>query len=384
MERNMSAAASTGSGSDLRLSIPSPPERGGLESAQEVRLLTERHAALLAEWQRTLPTRDRIRDRKRQALVNAVGEQTWARFLGYSRQQRETSYGLGNISPDAEGLRRLGEAKRAAHEAALDLIRDAGVDEGKLRAIQAEFAQDIERTAEPTPPSFQPPRGKEGSLRLFLGEIPPEFEPPSEVSWHRRTAPYDGWAWSWAWRRRGGRDPGIYEYGLSGGSAIGCLADWDNDSAGDDDFLDFWFDGSLGFWYYTPAAGRIQMRARLGIAAFPSAQVLIEDEWGWSDSNTWMRNFVYCDISPPSGVRQTEQAWWVHVWGNPYPYFVYRFTTPEPSIWVDFTSTPIPGPGWVWISVGTYDDYQVDLNDVSHGGIMWGVWDVSEINVRTV
>ena len=101
--------------SDLRYHIPPPQDGSGLDAAGQVAALARQFDHQVDSEAQGAAQRAELRERRRRALIDTVGDDALERFRTYSREQRESNYGLGPITPDRDGLGRLkrGEASRA-------------------------------------------------------------------------------------------------------------------------------------------------------------------------------------------------------------------------------------------------------------------------------
>jgi hypothetical protein len=380
-----------GSRSDLRFHVPPPEGGSGLEATAQVGALAREFDRDLDAWARKASQRAEVRERWRRALVDTVGEEALRRFRSYSREQRESNYGLGPITPDRHGLGRLNEARRAAHRGSFQLMREFGVDAGRLRAVHDEFARDLKASIRVADPSQGSPGDlpAAGAFGPVIDEEVPDIGPAIDWGteggtgdgWHRRTPPFDGWSYGYVLSWRGGNDPLIRDVGS--GDLIGISFFWENTDAGDDDLLELSSDSSTGVWYYAPRAGQIEVQARFGTAASPVGHVTLNNEWGWSNSELSGTNYVYANVTPPGTGYPMSPTWAVDVSGAPDSYTHYGLSGPARAI-VQSKLGPVPGPGWVWVSAGTYTKVDIYVNDVSVDVSVSSKWDVNEVLMRMV
>ena len=156
-------------------------------------------------------------------------------------------------------------------------MRELGVDADRLRAVNDEFASDLMASIGATGPSQggpepAPDAAAFGPTTDVFADVPPVIGPGTggvtDDGWSHRTRPFDGWSWAYSMSWRGGNDPLMFmhdgTYGL-----IGMHFFWENADAGDDDSMDMWSDGNVGFWYYAPREGHIEVQARFGTRRVP-------------------------------------------------------------------------------------------------------------------
>ncbi len=386
--------ARAGSRSDLRFHIPPAGDGSGLEAATQVAEQTREFQRRLDALSGLIPQREERQERRRTALVDAVGEEASERLRSFSREQRQSNYGLGAVALDREGMGRLNEARRAAHRASLDLMRDVGVDPERVRALHDEFGHDVIASATSDDPfegdapdtaAFGPPTRDD-----VLGEAGPVYDPTTlddgGEPWNRRMPPFDGWAWSYDLRWRGGSDPRVDpEEGADGD--IGLWCGWENMDAGDDDFLWGWLDGAVGFWYYTPREGQMEVEARFGPFGFfetsPAGSISLEDEWGWSSSTAYMSHGASVWVTPSSPLQLPGREWRLEAGGTPDEASSYSVRGPT-SLIVRGRFEQVPGPAWVWIKAQSFSWLDLAVDDVSIRAGLNGIWHVSEVSVRMI
>ena len=111
------------------------------------------------------------------------------------------------------------------------------------------------------------------------------------------------------------------------------------------------------------------------------SSVYLDDEWGWSDSSTWMRSYITVNISPAIVDEDRSQSWWSHSWGNPdHSTYAHDWISPNTVMWFHLVSSdPIPSGAWTYIKVGTYDRHTSFLNDVSTDAVMRNWWYFEEL-----
>jgi hypothetical protein len=359
---------------DFGFHLPPPADRASAETLSVNRQLLERYRSSVLDRERKIIKAENVIADWRVAVIKKVGETNWKKFLEYSRSQRRSQYGLKDLSHDPDGLAELSLGKRKARDKSLSLLKDAKLESGGLKRIHRRFAKKIEDLLSPKEP------------KLHRLEIVPESKVPRGIRvgktnpWTIRIPPYDGWAWSYSWNRWGGGDPDLVNYLDVASGSVGHRSEYQNYDAGDFDALWLEFDTSVGVWYQPPHAGQVDMWIRARCVKARSS-VWLDDEWGWSDSSTWMHSYITVNVSPSMVDEERSESWWSHAWGNPdSTTYVNDWIAPNSVIWFHLvTSDPIPAGAWTYIKVGTYDHHQSVLNDVSTDSLMRNWWYFEEL-----
>jgi hypothetical protein len=366
------------SGTDIHFHV-SPPEDGVTSEVLAVtRNFVNRHDISLKNQQEKLSEIETLLRDWRTQVIGEVGEENWETFRKFSNSQRLSQYGLAEeLEYTPDGLAKLKKAKREATERSLAYIRQANLKSETIKEIHRSFANKFDALLQ-----FPESQGE----RI---EMVPERRVPKAIltrttnPWTVRTAPYDGWAWSYSWHRWGGHDPTLTNYLDSSTGGVGHRSNYQNYSAGDFDGLWLEFDTSVGVWFWTPSGGQVEMwiKARCASCWY---NVWLDDEWGWSDSSTWMRNYLTVNVSPAIEDEDRTQAWSSHTWGSPDDTtYGGNVITPNSVIWFHLTTEqPVPANAWSYIKVGTYDRHNSYINDVETNAIMRSRWYFEELQFR--
>ncbi|MEJ2648382.1 MAG: hypothetical protein P8016_08260 [Sedimentisphaerales bacterium] len=358
---------------DFGMHIPPPANGAGIETLKVSELQLERYKSSVAERQQKIVKAESILTDWRTAVLKQVGQANWKKFIEYSNAQRQSQYGLKEFCHDPDDLAKLALAKRKARENSMEMLKAAKLEPGGLKSVHRNFAQKMDDLLGPREPKIQ---------RL---EMVPESKVPRAVfngksnPWTTRKPPFDGWSWAYSWTRWGGYNPNLVNYLNVASGSIGHRSEYQNYSASDWDGLWLEYDTNVGVWYWPPHAGKVNMwiKARCAKTRY---SVWLDDEWGWSDSSTWMQSYITVNVSPAMVDEERSQSWWAHVWGNPdSKTYASDLYAPNTVKWFHLVSDPIPANAWTYVKVGTYDRHTSFINDVSTDAIMRNWWYIEEL-----
>jgi hypothetical protein len=158
----------------------------------------------------------------------------------------------------------------------------------------------------------------------------------------------------------------------------------DGDASDDDEFtLDY--DTSVSVWYKPPKTGLVDVWI---IATCSSANyaLWLQDEFGWSDSDTYMSSHITASVSPIVGDEDLLPIWDMDITGNPDDGTYYTDDKYPPGNLQTFhltTSQAALGGAWTLVRVGTFDRRQAYMNDVSTSQLMRNHWFVIGVFLRT-
>jgi hypothetical protein len=359
---------------DFGFHLPPPADGANKEVLSVSQILLERKRSSIMERKDKIVKAENIITDWRKEVIEKVGETNLKKFHEYSKNQRRSNFGIKELSHDPDGLAKLTLAKRKARENSIDLLKNAKLEPGGLKNIHRRYAKKLDDL-------FSPKEPKTSRLEML-----PESKVPKGVlegksnPWTTRRPPFDGWAWSYSWSRWGGHDPDLVSYLNAATGSVGHRSEYQNYDAGDFDGLWLEYDTSVGVWYWPPHAGPVDIwiKARCVKGRY---SVWLDDEWGWSDSSTWMRGNITVNVSPSIVDEDRAESWWSHTWGNPdSTTYGSDVIAPNSVLWFHLvTSDPIPAGAWSYIKVGTYDRHTSVLNDVSTDAIMRDWWYIEEI-----
>ena len=325
------------------------------------------------------------RRRWQDALGRIVSKDAAAKLHAFSRHERDA----------LRAYLRQGEATkprpstREAYERSLRVMKDAGVDRAKLHAAYGEYKSDVASLARPS-------RTARDALRRVSIQDVPQPVRDGVVSGDFRnitttsdgltifTPPYDGWWWKGSWWRSGGDDPEIDIYPDPATGSIGHRSHWYNGDASDADAFTLDYDTSVSVWYKPPKNGLLDVFI-MATCSSAHYEVYLDDEWGFSDSGTWMQSHITANVSPVIDDEDRTQIWSADVSGSPDDSTTADDPFPPSNVQMFHltTSQALAGGVWSMLRVGTYEHRFTLLNDVSTSQLMRNRWFVNAIFVRT-
>jgi hypothetical protein len=98
--------------------------------------------------------------------------------------------------------------------------------------------------------------------------------------------------------------------------SIGSWSQYENHDASDCDVMDVDYHTSLDVWYWPPYAGFVDIWIKARCASAYSG-VWLNDEYGWSDSDVYMRSAFTVNVSPAEADEDQREIWWMDWGGNP-------------------------------------------------------------------
>jgi hypothetical protein len=369
------------SSTDFRFHVP-PPEDGDINSSLTVieRLMDQYKSAIQLRRTRATQVEMTLKAWK-EAVTKQVGAAYWERFLDYSREQRSSNYGLKEFSPDPDGFAELAAARRAARDRSLSLLREAKLEPGTIKQINNDFEKELRRILSPS------------EARVRRIEIVPESSVPREIieektnPWFIKSPPYDGWSWYYDGVTSGGtlvdlqhrvvveENPFLYITGT-----IGHYSQYANYGASDFDYMDLWITANVGFWYKPTNSGTKEVWIKAQCKKVRS-EIWLDDEFGWSSSDTWMDSFLTVDVSSVSGEEGSTKLWWTHAKGAPdSKWYVHNWIKSGDIFWFHFN---VPFPSfWSYFQVGTYDWRTTVVNDVATSQSMENQWLIEQVHIE--
>lgn len=350
---------------------PNVPEKGrdmALEISQHYEKLVRRKCALRASRMQ------KAADQSRAKLLQLMGGENYKAFRHFVGEQRidlrkilEPPNGP-NVREDKLHDIKIKNVTKFLHE------RKIPVD--SLRKIAGSFSKYFERV------SLE--EEKNASHIVPASEVPKNIRLHQTNPWTIFMPPYDGWQRGWnGWGI--GYSVGFDYYLNTASGLVGNQVRLDNGSAGDADIAVAHYDTQVGFWYYATAAGLIEtwIEAQSGDAEH---YCLLEDEWGWSDSTTWQRNYLMMHVIHPDigGPSFSQMSWW-HGWGSPNrQLYIQEYLINGTTYWAHlFSDAPIPANTWVFIRCGTRSIGRSFTNDVEIHSKSTFKWFIKSVQVRT-
>jgi len=268
-------------------------------------------------------------------------------------------------------------------------MSEAGVNRERLRALYDSFKRDLAEIVRP-----------EGAASRLLTKVSLQDVPKpvrdgvlsGDFKMSTTTAdgltiftpPFDGWWWKGSWWRSGGDDPSIDIYPDPSTGSIGHRSEWYDGDASDDDAFTLDYDTSVSVWYNPPKSGVLDVHI-LATCSSSRYDIYLEDEWGWSDSDTYMQSYLTANVSPVIDDEDRTENWDTHISGSPDgdSYVDEPFPPGNVQMFHLTTSQALAGGVWSMLRVGTYEHRFTFLNDVSTRQLMRNRWFVNAIFVRT-
>jgi hypothetical protein len=322
----------------------------------------------------------------REAMARHISPDAARRFRAFSRHQRDH---LRELLRSGESGQR-GAAVRKAQAESLRLMSDAGVDRDKLRAFYGDYKQSLVK-------SLLPERQSSASLKAMPLHQAPQVVRDGVMSGGINlstttsdgltifTPPFDGWWWKGSWWHSGGEDAQIDIYPDPATGSIGHRSEWSNWDASDADAFTLDYDTSVSVWYKPPKSGVVDVWiwATCSNARY---DIYVDDEWGWSDSDTYMQSYLTANVSPVIDDEDRTENWRSHISGSPDggSYVDDPFPPGNVQTFHLTTSQAIAAGVWSMLRVGTYEHRFTFLNDVSTRQLMRNRWFVNAIFVRTM
>ena len=325
------------------------------------------------------------RERFRQEVGRLISPDTARRLREFSRHERDA---LRAMLRSGDAAKRLAAA-RNAREQSLRLMSELGVSREKLRDMYGSFKAELAQIV-------RPERAASRALtKVSLKDVPQPVRDgvmSGDFKMSTTTAdgltiftpPYDGWWWKGSWWRSGGDDPSIDIYPDPSTGSIGHRSEWYNGDASDADAFTLDYDTSVSVWYKPPKSGVLDVHI-LATCGSSRYDIYLEDEWGWSDSDSYMQSYLTANVSPVIDDEDRTENWRTHIGGSPDgdSYVDEPFPPGNVQMFHLTTSQALAGGVWSMLRVGTYEHRFTFLNDVSTRQLMRNRWFVNAIFVRT-
>jgi hypothetical protein len=354
-----------------------PPEPDAIAEAEAViEHIEASYRKRNAERTTAIERAKRIVARCRDELAKEISPAELVKVKNYVREQREAMYGFKEFQPGPAAAKAFAGAKHAAIRESFRMLAACKCDAARLKEIHGKFADELRRELEPA-------KAEPGRLKIL-----PESNIPQSVlmrktnPWVTRTAPFDGWM-SKAYvdnESDDGKVTDLRSYATQDGG-IGHRSAYENYDAGDDDWMDVEFETNVGFWHKSKTGGAKQMFIKLRSVRARS-WIWLDDEWGFSDSGTWMVGRFRIDVPTIQGSKEDRDAWQINRAGSPdattYDDWVYPAGV---DVWLS-TARALPPNTWVYITIGTMDYHFSSLNDVSTDQAMRNQWVVKEVLIE--
>jgi len=354
-----------------------PPERDATQETQFINEYIEAgYRKRVSERATAIERANKIMAKWRNEVAKEISPAELRKVTNFIREQREGMYGFKEFQPGSEAAKAFADAKRAAIRKSFSMLAASECDAARLKEIHGKFADELRR-------ELEPPKAESGRLKIL-----PESKIPQSVlmlktnPWVIRTAPFDGWMSKYYVDNEtdDGKVTDLRSYATQDGG-IGHRSEYENYDAGDYDWIDIEAETNVGFWHKSKSGGEKQIFIKLGSVRARS-WIWLDDEWGFSDSGTWMLSYFRFDIPSIQGSKEDQYAWQINRAGSPdetvYDDWVYPAGV---DIWLS-TAKALPPNTWVYITIGTADSHFASINDVSTDQAMRNQWVVKEVLIE--
>ena len=222
------------------------------------------------------------------------------------------------------------------------------------------------------------------------GDLVPDSDVPDEIRQHKTnpwaffSPPYAGWQRGHWWDSRGYRVGARHFLDHTSGF-VGNEINLDNGSAGDRDSAQARYDSQIGFWFRSDRPGLVEawIEEQCGIGEH---YLRLEDEWGWSDSDTFQNNYLMMHVVHPNVRRLSfrRMSWYT---GSGSPNLRIRrneYLRRGSTYWAHlFSDAVVPGDTWVWVRCGTRSLDTSFTNDVEVHSETTFRWFIRSVQIRT-
>ncbi len=386
MERNIIRA--NGIAADSSIFIPPPPDGKTADAMAAVEKAVERQQASMREQHQMMTRLEAAARDYEAAIIKEFGESTWKEFRQHVALQKQTNFGLGErFAPKcSEDFERLAKAKQTAREKTQAIIKRAGVKPETLERISKEYLPKLDQ--------LTPARSKVGSIRFVTKDkVPREIREHTTNPWTYVYPPYTATSWSYSWSVYGN----VFYYRTENEAAgyFGQIFNHKRTGAGDFEASTLYSDQSMGFWYYTPQAGTMELWA---IIKADAVQIRFDLDWECCFSRAkhdWEGHFKVT-------VGSTEVM--ERIWREYYEIYCSIFTTYDcdynwtgypvcdqiaqeiklGTAWYVHVDVPNVSAGWNWVSVGTHLCLYTFMNDYSCDANLIYYYFIPEVVLRVV
>lgn len=301
-----------------------------------------------------------IRQEHREQIQKIMGADKYEQLRAYIAEQKQNQAKsmLPPHGPDMsiEELAKLDEKRK---KEALTYIRELGVNVNQLKALGE---QTRKRLADLVPPA--PTEQGKPVILVLPDDVPSDIRAGKANPWTIVHPPYPGWAWSYnGWLSGFSFSPALFlnqTTGLVGNSDY--LSDSDASDA-DVGYIEYL--ASVGFWYQMPSTGLVEVWIE-GQSGSSHHHLSLWDEWGWSDSSTYQRNYLTLKAtgSSTSELRRSQMSWFYET-GYTDGYWDNHYLTDGNIYWAHlFSDISFAAGSWVYVEVGMRNWNYCYANDV--------------------
>ena len=263
-------------------------------------------------------------------------------------------------------------------EASQKFLNKLGVSAIDLAKLTKSYRRQLERLV-PPPPTL---KGKPVQL-VLPADVPPAIRAKKTNPWTRVTPPYAGWAWNYnGWVAGFGFTPTLYLDSAAG--LVGNSNDLTDSDASDLDVGSVEYNANVGFWYRMPSTGLVEVWIE-GQSAASHHHLSLYDEFGWSDSSVYQRNYLTLQTSDGVADEQkVSQMSWFWRTGYSDGNWDNHYLSDGATYWAHlFSGVSYPSGSWVYIQVGTRTLNNCLANDIEVYSTIHFRWFIRSIWVES-
>jgi hypothetical protein len=325
-----------------------------------------------------------IMDDHRKAIERLTGADKYKQFRQYiiteKGKQAESLLSLNLKNPEGLGIfpedtRRLQVQRQEASQA---FLRRLGIAVEKIHAVNKSTRTKLKRLVSPTPTKDGKP-----VILILQDSVPSDIRAGKTNPWEIKTPPYPGWAWDYSGYVAGfSFEPTLYLDSPSGLVGNNNYL-WDS-SASDFDYGFVGYNTAVGFWYKMPKAGLVEVWIKAQ-CAHNLHYCALYDEWGWSDSSVYQRDYLTMKATSPSSdvLSMSQMSWWYED-GYNSGFWSNHYLTEGSTYWAHlYSDVSFQKDAWVYVLVGTRTWNYCFANDVEVYSDAKFKWFIQAVYVRS-
>jgi len=280
--------------------------------------------------------------------------------------------GDGYVS-DKEMANLRAERNQKAHK----YLASKKIDINKLRQLNQASRQSMARLIKPPIDMLK----KKPVVILKPEQVPLSIRSGKTNPWTIKTPPFDGWSWSYNGYVAGfDFTPTLYLDHLAG--FMGNSNYLRDSSAGDFDYGYITYDSQISIWYKMPSAGILEVY----VEALPTVNqhyCSLYDEWGWSDSSVYQRNYITLQVN--GGSMKTSQASYWYEYGYTNGHWNNSYLQNASPYWYHiYSAEAYAKDQWVLPRIGSRTWNSCIANDVSTYSQLDFRWFINRVFIRVV